>query len=82
MAIRKGTSKSNNTTYTLIEECGNITDTIKLTYGKWGEREEKYDIRSWYKDKNTEEMKAGKGISLSGEQLEELYEIIKKMVED
>lgn len=82
MAFRKTTGKANNNTgYVMIEDCGEITKNIRLTYGKWGDHEEKYDIRSWYKDKATGEMKAGKGISLTGEQLEVLYEILKGIAE-
>lgn len=82
MAIRKTTTKKvTNTKYTIIEDCGRI-DNIRLTYGKWNDNEEKYDLRTWYKNKDTGEEKAGKGISLTGEQLEKLYEILKEMVKE
>lgn len=84
MAIRKSTkaNRTVNNAYTTIETCGHITNNIRLTYGKWGDNAEKYDLRSWYKDKVTDEEKPGKGISLTGEQLEVLYNVLKAMVED
>ena len=82
MAIRKATTKKiSNTKYTVIENCGKI-DNIRLTYGKWNDNNEKYDLRTWYRNRDTGEEKAGKGISLTGEQLENLYKILKKMVEE
>lgn len=84
MAIRKSTkaNRTANNAYTTIETCGHITNNIRLTYGKWGDNAEKYDLRSWYTDKVTNEEKPGKGISLTGEQLEVLYNVLKAMVED
>jgi len=81
MAIRKTTKKATDTKYTVIEDCGRI-DNIRLTYGKWNDNDEKYDLRTWYKNKDTGEEKPGKGIGLTGEQLEELYKILKEMVEE
>lgn len=81
MAIRKTTKKVTDTKYTVIEDCGRIGN-IRLTYGKWNDNDEKYDLRTWYKNKDTGEERAGKGIGLTGEQLEELYKILKEMVEE
>lgn len=83
MAIRKTETKekANKKTYEMIEDCGRIGN-VRLTYGRWGNNKEKYDLRTWYIDKETEEEKPGKGIGLTGEQLEGLYKILKGMVEE
>lgn len=89
MAIRKSNAnatKANEPSFNLIEDCGKIADRnngweLRLRYGSWNGNEEKYDLRAWKEDDEGNE-KCLKGISLSGEELESLYNILKGMVED
>lgn len=85
MAIRKNTkpvTKSTEPTYEVIEECGTLSTNsrgweLKLRYISWNGNEPKYDLRSWKEDENGE--KCSKGITLTGEELEALLEILKGM---
>ena len=84
MAIKKSTAKADEGfKYEVIEKCGVISEensgwTTELRYISWNGREPKYDIRQWCeKEDGTEKM--GKGVTLTGEQLETLGEIIKGM---
>jgi len=85
MAIRKsGTTKSDEINYEILEECGSLAPrdkggTIKLRYLAWNGREPKYDLRLWSTDDDGNE-KCGKGIGLTGEELEELYDVIGKLI--
>lgn len=84
MAIRKNTSaKADEVKYEVIEKCGIVAErsggyNLELRYMKWGDGEERYDLRPWkVKDNGTEV--CGKGITLSGEELEALGNLIKGM---
>jgi len=84
MAIRKNTSaKTDEVKYEVIERCGIVAErsggyNLELRYMKWGDGEERYDLRPWkVKDDGTEV--CGKGITLSGEELEALGNLIKGM---
>lgn len=84
MAIKKsGNTTNNEIKYEVIEKCGVISErnggyTLELRYVSWNGGEPKYDIRTWKtKDDGTEV--CGKGITLSGEELEALGEIITKL---
>ena len=84
MAIRK-TNKSVDETikYEVIEKCGIINErnggyTLELRYARWNDNEPKYEIRTFKtKDDGTEV--CGKGITLTGEELESLGNIIMKL---
>lgn len=71
---------------TVIEECGVIADrgkggVVRLDYGTWNSGSEpKYEIRIW-KEKDGE-MKATKGIGLSGEELIALRDMLNEMEEE
>jgi hypothetical protein len=86
MAIKKsGKANDNGIKYEVVEKCGVISEgkngwTTELRYVKWNDGEPKYDIRSWVASEDGTE-KCGKGITLTGEQLEKLGEIIKRMEE-
>ena len=85
MAIKK-VSKTDEINYEVLEECGELTprakgDTVKLRYLSWNGRDPKYDLRLWSVDDDGNE-KCGKGIGLTGEELEELYETIGKLIEE
>ena len=84
MAIRKSGNRENGITYKveertiLAERSGGYK--LELRYMSWNGKEPKYDIRAW---KETEDGEVcGKGISLSGEELEILGDYINKLRED
>lgn len=65
--------------YEVIEELGDISTrgkaTLKLRYVKWGNNDPKYDIRAWKVDDDGNET-CFKGITLSGEELLSLRELL------
>ncbi len=88
MAINKKYSSKakDDFKYEVIEECGELAarsngDIVKLRYISWNGRDPKYDLRVWGTDDEGNE-RCGKGVGLSGEELEELYNLIGKLMED
>ena len=87
MAIKKnGKAKDEGIKYEVLEKCGVISEgnngwTTELRFISWNDGEPKYDIRSWKENEDGTE-KCGKGVTLTGEQLETLGDIINKMKED
>ena len=85
MAINKKTNtKTNEISYEVKEECGTISTrkgdyALKLRYMSWNGRDEVYDIRPWKVNDAGEEI-CGKGITLSGEELESLGKLIATMM--
>lgn len=83
MAIRKSENKTSEIKVEVIEKCGVIAErnggySLELRYISWNGSEPKYDIRTWKtKDDGTEV--CGKGITLDGDELESLGEIIMKL---
>ena len=63
----------------IVKELGTISETEKnrtlLRYISWNGTEPKYDIRSWYTDKNGNE-RMSKGKTFSRSELEALYKLI------
>ena len=87
MAIKKtnvATETKQEPQYQVLEKCGVIAEkkngTMELRYVSWNGNEPKYDIRTWLVTEDGE--RGAKGLTLTGEELESLYEIIKKMVEE
>ena len=85
MAIKKSVSKANEIKYTVIEECGTVATrkgdySLKLRYMQWNDRDPVYDLRPWKIDDTGSEI-CGKGITLSGEELESLGNLIAEMME-
>jgi len=83
MAIKKSESKAKEINYEVIEECGTIAERsggyeLKLRYISWIGKDPKYDIRPWKITDEGNEI-CGKGITLSGEELESLGKLIKEM---
>jgi hypothetical protein len=85
MAIKKSNTKAKDEgiKYEVIEKCGVISEgkngwTTELRYIAWNDGEPKYDIRSWVTNEDGTE-KCGKGITLTGEQLESLGTLITKL---
>ena len=85
MAIKKS-GKTNEISYEVLEKCGVISEgnggyNMELRYISWNGKKPKYDVRTWgTKDDGTEIM--GKGITLTGEQLEKLGEIINDLAKE
>lgn len=83
MAVKKN-GKANEISYKIIENCGVISTrgnyTLELRYISWNSGEPKYDLRTWTQTETGE--KCGKGITLSGEELESLGTLIAKMMEE
>lgn len=86
MAFKKSTTvtKANEPSYTVLEKHGIIGErsgdwNLELRYISWNGNEPKYDIRPW-KDTEVGE-KCGKGITLSGEEMENLFKILKNIAE-
>ena len=83
MAIKKsGKAKDEGIKYEVLEKCGVISTNssgwnTELRYIAWNGNDPKYDIRSWKETEDGE--KCGKGITLTGEELEALGNIIKGM---
>ena len=81
MAIHKNTAKADNgIKMEIVEKCGVIMErnggyNLELRYVSWNGNEPKYDIRPWKVNDAGEEI-CGKGITLSGEELEALAELI------
>lgn len=83
MAIRKSVAKAAEITYKVIENCGVVAERnngykLELRYMSWDGGEERYDLRPWKKNDDGTE-KCGKGITLSGDELEALGKLIKEM---
>lgn len=85
MAIKKSESKAKEINYEVIEECGTVAERnggyeLKLRYISWNDKDPRYDIRPWKVDNEGKEV-CGKGITLTGEELESLGNLIKGMEE-
>lgn len=81
MAIKKSGKRNNEITYNVEERVilaeRNGGYKLELRYMSWNGKEPKYDIRAW---KETEDGEVcGKGLSLSGEELEILGDYINKL---
>ena len=85
MAFKKSTTTTTTEPiYKVLEECGTLSTnakgwSLKLRYISWNGKDPKYDLRSWVKDETGE--KCGKGITMTGDELEALLNILKKMEE-
>ena len=80
MTIHKTNAKAKEDfSYEIIEDCGVIgkkgNNTIRLRYISYNGAEPKYDIREGY-EKDGEEHMGKKGITLTGEQLENLVALV------
>ena len=85
MAIKKSVSKNTEISYKVLEECGTVAArkgdySLKLRYISWNDRDPVYDLRPWKVDDTGTEI-CGKGITLSGEELESLGNLIAGMME-
>lgn len=85
MAIRKTTTAKDTINYKVIENCGVVAPrkggyTLELRYISWNDRDPVYDLRPWKVTDEGDEV-CGKGITLSGEELESLGKLIATLSE-
>lgn len=69
--------------YEIVEQLGVLSESAKvwkkeLNLVSWNGAAPKYDLRDWA----PEHEKMGKGITLSADEVQELYKILKNIVED
>ena len=86
MAIKKAAKKETEISYKVLEECGTVATrkgdyALKLRYMQWNGRDPVYDLRPWKVNDQGEEI-CGKGITLSGDELENLGALLAKMMEE
>ena len=71
--------KNTEVTFNVVKKIGVISksekNSLELRVVSWNGGDEKYDIRTWWTDKNGVE-KCGKGVRLSEEELARLAEIL------
>lgn len=84
MAIKKSVTNKSEINYQVLEDCGTVMErkggyALKLRYMSWNGRDPVYDLRPW-KESDTGEEICGKGITLSGEELEALGQVISALV--
>ena len=79
MIIKKTAKKADEINYEVIDDYGSIGKRgnydLRLRLVAWNGNEAKYDIRPWKDDPDRGEI-CGKGITLSGEELEALQNIL------
>ena len=85
MAFKKN-SNTGSLKYEVVEKCGTVAERangekLEVRYISWNGRTPKYDIRPWRVDEEGKEV-CGKGLTLSGEELEALSELLQKMGEE
>lgn len=86
MAIKKSASKrKEDFTYEVLEDYGLVGERnngweLRLRYVSFNGKEPKYDLRPWKDTEDGEKM--GKGIQISGDELEKLLSIIKNIAEE
>lgn len=69
--------------YEIKEELGVLSESAKgwqkeLNLISWNGAEPKYDLRDWSPNRD----KMGKGITLNADEVQELYKLLSKIVED
>lgn len=78
MTIHTNKAKAKEFSYEIIEDCGVLgkkgSNIVRLRYISYNGAEPKYDLREWYEKDGKECM--GKGISLTGEMLQELVKLV------
>lgn len=66
-------------TMEIKKEFGKVGDKLRLNLISWNGGEPKYDLRNWWTDKEGN-LKYGKGITLTAQELGELKCVIEAMV--
>lgn len=85
MAFKKsGTPAKAEPSYEVLEKCGVVSERngwkLELRYVSWNGKEPKYDLRNW---KETEDGEScNKGITLTGEELESLMNLLNEMANE
>lgn len=83
----KSKASNNEVKYEVIQHLGKLTDeegkyNKELNIISWNGNEPKFDLRPWKIDEETGERKMMKGITLTSEEIEALYNILKEMSEE
>lgn len=82
MAFKKTTTKGNEMSYQVMEECGTIAIKgdweMKLRYISWAGRDPKYDVRYWSTDDTGKEI-CKKGLTLTTEEIEGLQKLLNEI---
>ena len=83
----KSKASNNEVKYEVIQHLGKLTDeegkyNKELNIISWNGNEPKFDLRPWKIDEETGERKMMKGITLTSEELEALYNILKEISEE
>lgn len=78
----KATEETKEINYEVQEDFGGVPTSggyeLKVRYISWNGKEPKYDIRAWKTNEDGTET-CRKGLTLTGEQAEGLYNILKKI---
>lgn len=86
MAFKKSTTKeTTEINYTVEKEYGTISTKgdweLKLRLVSWNGNDSKYDLRAWKTEEDgTEKMR--KGLTLTGEEAENLYKLLGKIAKE
>ena len=83
----KSKASNNEVKYEVIQHLRKLTDeegkyNKELNIISWNGNEPKFDLRPWKIDEETGERKMMKGITLTSEEIEALYNILKEMSEE
>lgn len=79
----KRTVRNDEPTYEVIKDYGALSDADvpkRLRVVKWNDNEPKFDIRPWKETEDGE--RSFKGITLTSEEIENLYKLLKKIDEE
>ena len=76
--LKKNNAKNNEVTMEIKKEFGNVGEKLRLNLVSWNGADPKYDLRNWYEDKSGN-LKYGKGITLTAQELAGLKELINKI---
>lgn len=79
--------KKDEVKYEIVESFGSLTQeegkyNKELNLVSWNGNEPKFDLRPWKVDEDTGERKMMKGITLTSEEIEALFNILKEMSEE
>lgn len=74
-------AKTNEVSYEVMNEIGELGNGKKVRVVSWNGRESKIDIRQWTTDDNGNE-RCGKGICLTNDEAKNLIDVLSKYLEE
>lgn len=74
-------AKTNDFSYEVKKNIGELSDKIKLRIVSWNGNDGKVDLRQWWTDKDGNE-KCGKGISLTNDEAKKLVDLLSEYLND